>query len=182
MRRLFVHILIAGIAAILLAGCTVRTNLRSPEIAAPSSYTAVPLPSHTVSAPTGCGEEQCFRFVENLPGRWWTLFHSPELNELIKQGLAGNPSLSSAQAALRQAEENLRAESGALLYPSVTGNLQATRQRSSGAAFGASSFTFNLYNASVNVSYTLDLFGGSRSQLEALASLVDYQRYQFEAA
>ena len=174
--------LIAGIAAILLAGCTVRTNLRSPEIAAPGSYTAVPLPSHTASAPTGCGEAQCFNFVETLPTQWWTLFRSPELNELIKQGLAGNPSLSSAQAALREAEENLRAESGALLYPSVTGDLQASRQRSSGAAFGSSNFTFNLYNASVSVSYTLDLFGGSRRQLEALAALVDYQRYQFEAA
>ena len=182
MRRLFAHMLIAGIAAILLAGCTVRTNLRSPEIAAPGSYTAVPLPSHTASAPTGCGEAQCFNFVETLPTQWWTLFRSPELNELIKQGLAGNPSLSSAQAALREAEENLRAESGALLYPSVTGDLQASRQRSSGAAFGSSNFTFNLYNASVSVSYTLDLFGGSRRQLEALAALVDYQRYQFEAA
>jgi NodT family efflux transporter outer membrane factor (OMF) lipoprotein len=182
MKWLFTHMVIVGIAAVALAGCTVRTNLRSPEIAAPRSYTTVPLPSHTVSAPTGCGEEQCFRFVETLPGQWWTLFRSPELNELIKQGLAGNPSLSSAQAALREAEENLRAASGELLYPGVNGSLQASRQRSSGAVFGASNFTFNLYNASVNVSYTLDLFGASRSQLEALAALVDYQRYQVEAA
>jgi NodT family efflux transporter outer membrane factor (OMF) lipoprotein len=180
MKWLFTHMFIA--ALVTMAGCTVHTHLRSPEFAAPRSYTAAPLPSHTASAPTGCGEAQCFTFVETLPSRWWTLFRSPELNELIKQGLTGNPSLSSAQAALREAEENLRAASGQLLYPNVNGTLQATRQRSSGAAYGGPSSIFNLYNASVNVSYTLDLFGASRGQLEALAALVDYQRYQFEAA
>jgi len=183
MKWLFAHRLFTGIALVALAGCTVGTDLRSPEFAAPSSYTAVPLPSRTASAPTGCGEAQCFAFVKTLPSQWWTLFRSPELNELIKQGLAGNPSLSSAQAALREAEENLRAESGALFYPSVDGSMQASRQRVSGGSVGGGpSYKFNLYNASVKVSYTLDLFGGSRHQLEALAAQVDYQRYRFEAA
>jgi len=34
----------------------------------------------------------------------------------------------------------------------------------------------------VNVSYTLDLFGGARRELEALQSQVDFQRFQLEAA
>ena len=41
---------------------------------------------------------------------------------------------------------------------------------------------FNLYNASVNVSYALDVFGGNKRQLEGLQALVDYQQYQLEAA
>src|SRR6185436_15462811 len=41
---------------------------------------------------------------------------------------------------------------------------------------------FNLYLASVGVSYTLDLFGANRRDLEALQAGVDYQRYELEAA
>src|SRR5262249_44971361 len=41
---------------------------------------------------------------------------------------------------------------------------------------------FNLYLASVGVSYTLDLFGANRRELEGLQACVDYQRYELEAA
>jgi NodT family efflux transporter outer membrane factor (OMF) lipoprotein len=61
----------------------------------------------------------------------------------------------------------------------------ATRERFTGAALGQSGFggsVFNLYNASVNVSYTLDIFGGERRQLEGLLAQVDYQWFQLEAA
>ena len=40
---------------------------------------------------------------------------------------------------------------------------------------------YNVFNVAANVSYTLDLFGGNRRELEALQSAVDYQRYQVEA-
>jgi NodT family efflux transporter outer membrane factor (OMF) lipoprotein len=40
----------------------------------------------------------------------------------------------------------------------------------------------NLYLASVGVSYTLDIFGSTRRELEALQADVDYQRYELEAA
>ncbi|HYS56736.1 MAG TPA: efflux transporter outer membrane subunit, partial [Burkholderiales bacterium] len=41
---------------------------------------------------------------------------------------------------------------------------------------------FNLYNASVNVSYSIDLAGGARRELEALQAGIDFQRFQLEAA
>jgi NodT family efflux transporter outer membrane factor (OMF) lipoprotein len=182
MMRLFTHKTVAGIAAIVLAGCSVGPQLGSPEFPAPSSYTSMPMPSHTASAPTDGGGAQRFAFAEHLSAEWWMLFHSAELNAMIKQGLAESPSLFSAKAALHEAQENLRAATGALLYPGVDASLQATRQRSPNSLTGASTEEFNLYNASVNVSYTLDLFGRSRHQLEALQAQVDYQRYRFEAA
>jgi NodT family efflux transporter outer membrane factor (OMF) lipoprotein len=182
MKRLLIRTAVAGIAAIALTGCTVGPQLRSPEFPATDSYTASPVPSETASAPTEAGLAQRFAFAQHLSAEWWTLFQSVELNALIKQGLGASPSLSSARAALREAQENLRAASGALLYPGVDASIQATRQRAPGALTGASTEEFNLYNASVNVSYTLDLFGRSRHQLEALQAQVDYQRYRFEAA
>ena len=42
--------------------------------------------------------------------------------------------------------------------------------------------TFNLYTPQVSVSYTLDVFGGQRRNVEDLAAQVDYQGYTARAA
>ncbi len=171
--------------ALTLGGCTVGPDFRRPEPPATSRYTDTPLPAQTVSAPEKGGEAQ--RFVPNgdLPAQWWTLFNSEPLDRLVREALAESPTLAAAQATLRQARENLAAEQGALLLPKVDGNLSATRQKISGASFGqpgAPGSIFSLYNASVNVSYAFDAFGGNRRELEGLQALVDYQGYQFEGA
>lgn len=174
---------IAGIVVLALAGCTVGPDFQAPAVPAARSYTASPLPAQTAAAPTDGGVAQRFVFVRQLSSRWWKLFRSPELDALIKQGLAHSPTLSAARAALRETRETFRAAGGALHYPRLDANLSAQRQRISGAAFGGgSNIEYNLYNASVGVSYILDLFGSTRRQLEGLQAQVDYQRYRFEGA
>ncbi|GBE11868.1 putative efflux pump outer membrane protein TtgC precursor [bacterium BMS3Bbin14] len=180
MKWLFMCAAIAGTVAMALAGCTVGPDFHTPAVPATSSYTAAPLPAQTVAASTAGGVAQRFAFARQLSSRWWQLFRSPELDALIKRGLAQSPTLSAARAALRETRENFRAAGGALHYPRLDVNLWAQHQRSSGAAFGGSNIEYNLYNASVGVSYTLDLFGSTRRQLEGLQARVDYQRYQFE--
>jgi NodT family efflux transporter outer membrane factor (OMF) lipoprotein len=113
------------------------------------------------------------------------LFHSPKLDEVIKQALADSPTLAAAQAALRQSQEDLKARTGTVFYPQIDAGASASRQKISGAAFGQPDKQFSpftLYNASVNVSYSLDLFGGARRELEVLSAQVDYQRFRLEAA
>ncbi|MDQ6916904.1 MAG: efflux transporter outer membrane subunit [Pseudomonadota bacterium] len=176
---------VAVIAAVTLGGCMVGPDFRRPEPPATSRYTDTPLPEQTVAAPEKGGEAQ--RFVPNgdLSAQWWTLFNSEALDRLVRDALAESPTLAAAQATLRQARENLAAEQGALLLPKVDGNLSATRQKTSGASFGqpgAPGSVFTLYNASVNVSYALDAFGGNRRELEGLQALVDYQGFQLEGA
>ena len=71
------------------------------------------------------------------------------------------------------------------LYPAIDANISAAREKISGAVFGQPDVDispFTLYNASVNVSYTLDIFGGIRRGLESLQALVDYQGFQAQAA
>src|SRR6266536_768133 len=83
-----------------------------------------------------------------------------------------------------EAQENLNAQY-AVLYPSVDASLGAKRQRITGATFGNPSIptnVFNLYNASVNVSYAIDVAGGARRELEALEAGIEFQRFQIEAA
>lgn len=170
--------------AVLLSACAVGPDYRTPETPAVGAYTEKHQPVQTESAPVHGGEAQRFEVGTEISADWWRLFGSPELDKLIRAGLAGNPTLDAAQAALRQAEENLNAQYS-VLYPSVDASLSAKRQRITGAAFGNPSIptsVFNLYNASVNVSYAIDLAGGARRELEALEATIDFQRFQLEAA
>jgi NodT family efflux transporter outer membrane factor (OMF) lipoprotein len=180
----FIIILIAVGMSRLLAGCAAGPDYRQPEAPGTATYTATAMPEKTAAAPVSGGEAQQFVSGEDIPEQWWTLFHSKELDRMIRRALANSPTLVAAQAALREAQENRRAQYGAL-FPSVDTNASVTREKISGAFFGqpnTSISPFNLYNASVDVTYVLDLFGGTRRELESLQSLVDYQRYQFEGA
>ncbi len=172
-------------ACLLLAGCMVGPDFRQPEPPIASRYTETPMPQETVAVPGIGGEVQHLLPGRDLPAQWWTLFHSEALDTLIRQAINDSPNLAAAEATLRVARENLAAQQGALLYPQANLNAAATREKLSAASIGVpsgGSTLFNLYNASVNVSYMFDLFGGNHRELEALQSLVDYQGYQLEGA
>ena len=178
------HALKVTVAALALTGCAVGPDFRQPAAPNAVAYTAGPLPAATTAAPGTGGAAQRFVSGREISPRWWESFHSVALDTLIRQALADSPTLAAAQAKLREALENRRAQLGAL-FPSVDGNASVARQKISGASFGQpdSNFSaFTLYNASVNVSYGLDLFGGTRRELEALQAQVDYQHYQLEGA
>jgi len=175
---------VSALIAAAVAGCAVGPDFREPEAPKTNSYTSTVLPEETVTTPGRAGTAQRFMAGEDIPAQWWTLFHSEPLDRLIRQALADSPSLAAAQAKLRQAQENLRAEVGAV-SPSVDARLSAQRQRFSPAAIGQSnapSTDFNLYNASVGVNYTFDVAGGWRRELEAMRAQVDYQSFQLEGA
>jgi outer membrane protein TolC len=168
---------------VLLSACAVGPDYKGPEAPAVGTYTETPLSVQTESAPVQGGEAQRFDLGTKISADWWTVFGSPELDALVRAAIAGQPTLAAAKAALRQAEENVNAQY-AVLYPSVDAAFSARRQRISGASFGnpsAPSTVFNLYNASVNVSYQIDVAGGARRELEALVAGVDFQRLQVEA-
>jgi len=180
-------LLVAGAALALtgLASCAVGPDFKAPPAPKGPGF----VPAGTLAAPTTAaagagGEAQRFVDALDIPGQWWTLFRSNDLNELIAQALAHNPTLEAAQASLRQANESTAAGRGAL-FPSVSAGYQVTREKSSGAAFGVpalGSFLYTLNSASVNVSYTIDAFGGVRRQIESLQAQADYQRYALEAS
>ena len=179
--RLSVAAVSAVISCIFL-GCAVGPDFQVPKAPTTKAYTAEVLPAETEAAPGTAGEAQRFAPGKDIPQEWWTLLHSEELDKLIRQALAESPTVAAAKARLREAAENRRVQYGAL-FPAVDTNISASRQRISGAEFGQSDGTisvFNLYNASVNVSYSLDLFGSTRRKLEALQSQIDYQRFQLE--
>jgi NodT family efflux transporter outer membrane factor (OMF) lipoprotein len=176
----------AAAVAGLLAACAVGPNFKTPE--APRNAGFAPAgqnPAATTATPIPGGQAQ--RFVEgmDIPGQWWTLFQSAPLNALIERALSNSPTLEAAQAALRQANETAAAQRGSY-YPGVSGAVESQRQKASGAAAGIpglpSSYYYNLQTASVNVSYTLDAFGGTRRQVETLLAQAEYQQFALEAS
>lgn len=121
---------------------------------------------------------------KDLPGQWWTLFHSKALTALIEQAIKHNPDLQTAYTTLVQARENALSQESSL-WPQLDAGGYATRQQVSGAQFGAPGrppTVFSLYNTSVSVSYTFDFFGAIKRQIETMAAQAEYQRFQLEAA
>jgi NodT family efflux transporter outer membrane factor (OMF) lipoprotein len=166
-----------------LAACAVGPDFQPPPDPQVTGYTPEVTPAGTVSAPVGAGAAQKFDIGRDIPAEWWKVFHSRDLDALIAEALLSNPNLEAAQAALWQAKENLYAQAGSLL-PTADFPASGTRQQFSPAEFGSAgpSTQFNLYQASVNASYVLDVFGGTRRQVEASAATADYQRFEMEAA
>jgi NodT family efflux transporter outer membrane factor (OMF) lipoprotein len=176
--------LVSIIAATLLAGCAVGPDFHRPTAPHVSGYTQGGLPPLTAETDVAGGEAQ--RFVQGLsiPQQWWTLFHSPELNAVIEEALGANPDVQVAQAALRQAMENVYAQMG-FYYPTVQGNFSPSREKNAvgtlAPTLNSGAPLFSLYTAQVGVSYTLDVFGANRRQVESLQALAESQRFQLEA-
>jgi NodT family efflux transporter outer membrane factor (OMF) lipoprotein len=120
---------------------------------------------------------------QDIPAQWWGLFQSDGLNQLITQAIAENPDLASADATLRVAEDNLSA-GNADLFPTVNASFASQRQKTSSAANDGlfPGFIYTLHNASVGVSYGLDLFGGTRRAIENLQAQTNAAQFQREAA
>jgi len=161
-----------------LTGCAVGPSFERSRLPQPPAA-AIPPPAATGSAPGLLGEAQSFRPDGAVPERWWTGFGSPELDGRVALALAQSPTLAAARAALVRAQENLLAANGGRL-PAVDLRAGVTRQNS--LATGAVVSPFTVYNASVNVSYTLDLFGGVRRGIEFQQSLADQQRWLLQGA
>jgi NodT family efflux transporter outer membrane factor (OMF) lipoprotein len=168
----------------ILTACKVGPNFHSPPPPHVMRYTETPLPAKTVKARGSGGEAQTFLTATDIPLLWWELFHSQELNTLIRAGLLNNPTLAAAAAALRQAQEDWKIQIGNLLLPAIDASMLIQRLKYSGIQIGLrrDNQTFSLYNPSFNLSYTLDVFGGARREIESLRAQVDYQQFQVIAA
>lgn len=173
-------------AAALLCGCTVGPDFHAPAAPDVATYTRGDAPSVTAAATGPGGAAQTFETAANAPRAWWTQFGSPELDALVDDAFRASPTLDDARARLVQAQENYNAQAGATLFPTVDAKLSGTRQKIDLAAFGITAVPnpgpFSLYDASVSVSYLLDLFGANRRALEGTLSQVDYRAYELDAA
>jgi NodT family efflux transporter outer membrane factor (OMF) lipoprotein len=172
-------------ATLVASACAVGPDFERPAAPDVGGYTSAPLAQQTASADVKGGEAQHFVQALDIPAQWWTLFHSTALNTLIEEALKNNPTLPAAEAALRQAWENVYAAEGAFFPTAVVGYSPSSNKTATGVTFTAASSGspyFTLHTAQVVVTYAPDVFGGTRREVESLAATAEFQRFQLEAA
>jgi NodT family efflux transporter outer membrane factor (OMF) lipoprotein len=188
--RLVARLAAAGALAALVCGCAVGPDFLVPVPPSDSvGYSAGHPLTRTVGAKVAGGEPQRLVQGRDIPGDWWRLFGSKRLQALTERALKNNADLAAAQAALRIAHANL-AVGKAAFFPTITGDFNATRSQfpvtpptvgDNGNLVLQESPPFNLYTGQVMVSYTPDVFGGVRRNVESLQAQSDNQRFQLEA-
>ncbi|MEI7614017.1 MAG: efflux transporter outer membrane subunit [Betaproteobacteria bacterium] len=160
-----------------LAGCAAGPDFKRPAAPAIDRYLPESATAEQAEVPSILNAQQLVNDMD-IPGQWWTLFHSAPLNELIDQAIKANPDLEAAQAALRNANEIALAGRGAF-FPTVDAGIQPTRQKTVGSADGPT--IYNLHTAQLSVGYSPSLFGGVKRSVESLQAQADSLRFQQEA-
>ena len=174
---------LTGLAVAWLAGCAVGPDFKKPAAPEVDGYTSAPLSPTSGATNLAGGESQQFLSGNDIPGAWWTLFHSKPLNDLIERSLKANPNLKAAQAALAVAREGVLVQKGAY-YPMVAGGFSAARQKTSSelsSTPNSGALYFNLYTPQVNVSYAPDVFGLNRRTMESLKAQAEQARFALAA-
>lgn len=170
-------------AACLAAACTMGPDFQAPDPPSAGRYTTGPQPASTIAAD---GVAQRFVDTRDLPADWWTLYASPKLDALVRAALDASPTLPQARARLAQAQEDLNARTSSVQLPAVDGSLGLSRNQIDPAAMGfpeaPKTGPFTLYHVGLDVSYTIDAFGGARRELESLDAVVETRRHELDAA
>ncbi len=149
--------------ACVLAGCMVGPDYRRPAAQAPAAYKEL------------AGWRPATPGDATPRGAWWEVFRDPVLSGLERQVVVDNQTVRAAEAAYRQANA-LVAEAQAGLFPALTATPAVQRSSIGGggsgfsAANGRQTFVgkaLTQYSVEGSASWTLDVWGSIRRQVEA---------------
>jgi NodT family efflux transporter outer membrane factor (OMF) lipoprotein len=141
-----------------LAGCTVGPDYHAPP---PVPGTQVPL----------LGTREAQAMGSEPPQQWWQLYQDPALNDLVQEAFRANTDLAVAAANLAAARATL--ESARVgRYPQTQLGVGTERGRDAVTdeileIGGHAPQTLGFYDALLDVSYEVDLFGHVRRGIEA---------------
>jgi NodT family efflux transporter outer membrane factor (OMF) lipoprotein len=172
-------------AMVALTACQSPQPPATPLPPAPTATGYGALPPQTASAPVPGGDAQRFVTGLDVPGQWWTLFHSEKLNALVARAIAANPDVAAAQAALRQARETYYAQKSSA-YPTAQGSGSVSRQQlptyyAPPLNANNSEYIYGVHTLSLDVAYTPDVFGNLRYQSASAGAALTAQRFMTEA-
>ncbi|HXO63520.1 MAG TPA: efflux transporter outer membrane subunit [Steroidobacteraceae bacterium] len=147
-------------AGILAVGCTLGPSFTRPEPPAGGYVHSTPAPTATRSVTYGA----------DVADGWYGLFHSDNLDRLVRMALAGNPDLEAARHGLKAAQYELQAVAGTQL-PQIDATGQIARAHLNGSYFygplNALDVTGNQFELGPELAYNLDPFGQTRRQVES---------------
>jgi outer membrane protein, multidrug efflux system len=141
------------LAACALAGCTLGPNYQRPAVQAPKAFQYEP--------------QDAARTADTL---WWRQFQDPVLDSLIDEALQHNSNVQIAAASVEQAAAVLT-QARSQFFPAVGYGAGGQRARSVEPAFAALIPNYpnpaNAYQAALQASWEVDLWGRIRRQSEA---------------
>lgn len=179
-------------AAALLCGCTVGPNFHRPAAPSVPAYrpagearpvgTAAAAAERRAPAP-GMYSQRIALGAPAVP-EWWTLFRSPQLDDLMARAVADNHNLAAAKATLAQTQQLVAAQTGRL-FPQVglqagVGRQQYGKQFLGSLIPSVAPFTYESFGASV--SYMLDYDGATARSIEEQRAFEQYERSELGAA
>lgn len=137
-----------------IAGCAVGPDLKSPtweQLGAPSGW-------HATQPHSGSLTEL---------SQWWAQFDDPALLSLLDAAERNSPSIAIASARIRAARASTRIATGSFL-PAATASGSATKVRTKTKIAGTSTDADSTVKiGAVDAAWELDVFGGSRRELES---------------
>lgn len=165
-----------------LAGCTVGPDFHPPAAPTQSHYLAhTPLTQTHPATDAATGAAPQLVHGAPLQRDWYRLYRNPDLNALIKQALAGNPTSDAARQRLAAAREAVNMVYGGR-YPSLGLSASVARQRATGVVLGVQqpnfANTFNLFTGEISAAYNLDIFGELTRRIENKQALAAVARDQ----
>ncbi|HEY3755649.1 MAG TPA: efflux transporter outer membrane subunit [Opitutaceae bacterium] len=166
------HALALPIYALLAAGCAVGPDYRSPLASAPKpAQWSEPLRGGEHADPTHLSA-------------WWQSFHDPELDSLIERATQSNLDLRVAQARIREARAQYGMAAAALAPTADVGGSDLREQAShhqpvlgSIPVPPATAYDNQVYQAGVDASWEIDVFGGRRREVEAAGAEVGATKF-----
>jgi outer membrane protein, multidrug efflux system len=150
---------VAGVAASLLAACSLAPPYKPPQTEEVAQFKEAGdwMPAQPADA--------------QQRGDWWQVFSDPNLNELETQLNTANPDLQAAVARFVQARAVARQDVSSE-FPTLGASASGTRSRSSATGpfsslYGNVPVTSNDFIAGLNLNWEIDLFGRLRNTANA---------------
>jgi len=161
--------------AVALASCAVGPDFETPAPPQAERFTREPTASP--------GNGQRFRAGADVSERWWQELRSARLNGLIEEALQRNATIETAVAAMGVAHYNAEAGVGAL-FPLVglASNSSYNLYSADATSSTVTQAPFSYYNKQVQISYTLDVWGGARRNIESLDAQAENAGFLMAAA
>lgn len=146
-----------ALVALALGGCASVPNGVTPAVETPASWNNVMPVAVSATAPAGVP-------ARPVPARWWESFGGAELGRLIARAHRDNPDLAAAAQRISQATARARA-AGAGLLPGLDASGSSSR------GWPGEGRPSSGFQAGLDASYEVDLWGLNRANLEASEAL-----------
>jgi len=145
----YIHSRVAPVIVLLAAGCAVGPDYRPPKTATPAQWATAGVNTNTADI-----------------ARWWQSFNDPVLDSLISRAVQTNHDVRIAIARVREAKA-LRSGALADFLPTIAAAGSYKKQRQSENAATSSRLEYESYQAGLDATWEIDIFGGQRRTLEA---------------